>query len=86
MSEKGAKGRPRGLRRLPNPERTHYADDLVPGWFYIKRRRDWSLRGYTRGAQHQWSPLTWWEARYRGKVKFEEQRLADAVAKARAAA
>lgn len=76
--------RPSGLRRIGDPDTPHYADDLAPGWFYIQRRRDWSLRGYTRGAQHQAAWLTWWEARRNGKVRFAEEHLADVVAQARA--
>lgn len=35
-----------------------------PGGYVInKRRRSWSLRGYTQGAHHQWSPLYWYEVK-----------------------
>lgn len=35
------------------------------GWNIRKTRRDWSLRGYTRGAAHQWQPLEWYEVFHR---------------------
>lgn len=35
-----------------------------PGGYVInQRKRDWDLRGLTRGAAHQYSPLYWWEVK-----------------------
>lgn len=78
---------PRGLSRLPNPDTVHYRDELAPGWYYIRRRRDWSLRGFPRGAvganSHD-APLTWWEARRHGREEFSDRLLSVVVAQVRA--
>src|SRR6185295_17563846 len=42
-----------GLSRYRHPHR----------YVISRKKRDWNLGGITRGAQHQWSPMYWWEVK-----------------------
>jgi hypothetical protein len=53
------------------------------GWVIYRCTRDWSLRGMTRGASHQWSPKHWWEVKLKASTSRRREQF-DTLRDARA--